>query len=131
MDWKLYPNFTEEEFRCSHTGKCEMHPEFMATLQSIRNAYGKPMIPTSGYRDATHPIEAKKERPGEHSYGCATDIRVRGLSDVMELMKIAADHGISRIGLSQHKSKGYFIHIGMGDRLVSHKLFPPNAIWTY
>lgn len=53
VDWSKYPNFSEAEFRCRHTGKCEMRPEFLAVLQAIRAEYGKPMIISSGYRDRT------------------------------------------------------------------------------
>ena len=52
MDWTKYPNFTEEEFKCKHCGKAEMNAAFMGKLQHLRNAYGKPMTITSGYRTA-------------------------------------------------------------------------------
>lgn len=61
INWADYPNFTKSEFNCRHTGKNEMKPEFMKKIQDLRLAYGKPMIITSGYRDPTHPIEAKKK----------------------------------------------------------------------
>jgi len=50
IDWADYPNFSEKEFACSHTGEAKMLPEFMARLQRLRTAYGKPMVITSGYR---------------------------------------------------------------------------------
>jgi len=29
LDWSRLPNFTEAEFRCKHTGKCDMDAAFM------------------------------------------------------------------------------------------------------
>lgn len=126
MDWRQYPNFTEHEFKCSHTGKCQMRTEFMELLQTIRHAYGKPMVITSGYRDKTHPIEAKKAAPGEHSYGLAADIAVSGV-DAMDLIVLAYGLGIRRIGVQQKGTGGKFIHLGMGDKLAHF----PASIWSY
>lgn len=124
MDWN-YKNFSKKEFDCKHTGKNEMRPEFMETLQAIRTAYGKPMIITSGYRDKTHPIEAAKGQAGEHSYGLACDIAISG-ENALDLIIIAYGHGIRRIGVQQ-KGSGRYIHLGMGDKYAN---FPP-ALWSY
>lgn len=97
-----------------------MTPEFMAVLQQIRTTYGKPMVINSGYRHFTHPIERKKDNPGEHTYGMAADISVKD-EDAMELFVIAYGYGIRRIGVANN-----FIHLGMGEKLR----FPP-ALWTY
>ncbi len=59
--WDLYPNFSKEEFDCKHTGKNEMKHSFMAKLQALRTAYGKPIAISSGFRDYTHPAESKKK----------------------------------------------------------------------
>lgn len=125
IDWSKYPNFSKKEFTCKHTGKNQMRPEFMDTLQQIRDAYGKPMAVNSGYRDRTHPVEINKKEPGEHTYGMAADIAVSG-PDAIELISVAYSLGIRRIGVKQHGS-GRYIHIGMGDKLLN---FPP-ALWTY
>lgn len=127
LDWSRYPNFTEEEFRCSHTGKCNMRPEFMDALQQIRATFGKPMVVTSGFRHHTHPAEDSKPEPGEHSYGLAADISLAGIA-VADLISIARGYGIARFGIHQ---KGPFasryIHIGMGDKLLNF----PQGLWTY
>lgn len=126
LDWTKYKNFTKEEFDCKHTGKNRMDEDFMDILQQIRRDYGKPMIVTSGYRDITHPAEAKKKRPGEHSFGVAADIRVNG-QDAMDLIVVAYGHGIRRFGIYQSgPMDGRFIHIGWGDKLLNF----PEAIWT-
>ncbi|WP_164504273.1 D-Ala-D-Ala carboxypeptidase family metallohydrolase [Nitrosomonas sp. HPC101] len=124
IDWAQYPNFNEQEFRCRHTGLCYMDARFMTRLQAIRNAYGKPMIITSGYRAKTHPVEARKAAPGEHTLGLAADISVRG-SDAFNLLKIALAHGIMRIGVKQ-TGEGRFLHLGMAT-----SNFPSPMIWSY
>lgn len=126
IDWAKYKGlFTENEFRCKHTGRCRMRPEFMDLLYQIRLTYGRPMVITSGYRDPLHPVEYAKNIPGEHTYGVAADIAISG-TDAMDLMVIAYGYGIRRMGLNQ-KGRGRYIHLGMGDK----ELHFPQAIWTY
>ena len=75
VDWSLYPNFKESEFRCRHTGLVDMNPDFLEKLQTIRAIYAKPMIVTSGYRHPTHPVEVRKTHSnGEHTQGNCADI---------------------------------------------------------
>jgi len=108
VDWSKYPNFTADEFKCSHCGVNAMKPEFMAKLQALRTAYGKPMTITSGYRCPQHPIEAKKIKPGAHASGCACDVRVEG-QDAYRLLKLALVAGFTGIGVQQ-KGAGRFLH---------------------
>ena len=123
LDWTRWPNFSESEMRCSHTGRCEMDREFMDVLQAIRNEFG-PMRVTSGYRHPTHPIEAKKAAPGEHTHGRCADIGVQG-ADAVRLIRIALKHGVVRIGVQQ-KGSGRFIHLGLGAPGL-----PSPTIWSY
>lgn len=126
MNWSDYsPYFTEKEFRCKHTGKCEMDKEFMDILLAIRKEYGKSMKISSGYRDKTHPIEAAKQATGEHTTGRCCDVAVKG-ADAVRLMHIALKHGITRIGVQQ-KDDGRFLHLGLG----KGKKFPNPSIWSY
>ena len=122
MDWTQYPNFSREEFRCKHTGECEMHPVFMQRLQHLRTKYGKPMVVTSGYRSRQHPIEAAKATPGEHTYGRAADIAVQG-SDALLLLRLALEFGFTRIGVQQ-KGTGRFLHLGDSPDF-------PVGLWSY
>lgn len=125
MDWSKYPNFSESEFRCKHTGKCEMDPEFMERLQALRTAYGKPMVISSGYRHWSHPEEVKKgHKNGEHTMGRCCDVAIRG-PDALELLGLALRYGFTRIGIQQ-KGDGRFIHLGLG----GPGLVNP-ALWTY
>ena len=122
MDWTKYPNFTEDEFRCKQTGRCEMNPDFMERLQQLRTLYGKPMRITSGFRDPSHSAERGKASPGEHTYGRAADIAVQGV-DALRVIRLALELGFTRIGVQQ-KGDGRFIHVG------DHPGFPAG-IWSY
>ena len=122
MNWDDYPNFTEDEFRCKHSGKCAMHPEFMKRLQHLRGVYGKPMRITSGYRSPSHPIEAAKATPGEHSTGRAADVAVQGV-EALRVVQLALGLGFTRIGVQQ-KGEGRFIHLGDSPAF-------PSSVWSY
>lgn len=127
LNWSKWPNFSKHEFDCKHTGKNRMDEDFMDILQQIRTVYGKPMIISSGYRDHSHPVEEKKKRAGEHTFGMAADILVHG-TDALDLMVIAYGHGIRRIGVSQKgEMEKRFLHLGYGDKLLNF----PESIWSY
>lgn len=124
IDWSDYPNFKASEFACKHTGKNLMTKEFMDRLQKMRTAYGKPMRITSGYRDRTHPIEAKKATAGAHTTGMACDVAVQG-ADALRLIQLALMYGFTGIGVQQ-KGGGRFIHLD-----CCTDGFPRPTIWSY
>lgn len=122
INWADYPNFTKSEFNCRYTGKNEMKPEFMKKLQELRIAYGKPMTITSGYRDITHPVEAKKgHTTGEHTLGTCADIQCMSGLDRYRIVQLALQLGFPRIGIAKT-----FIHIGIGGQNL-----PSPVIWEY
>lgn len=122
VDWSLYPNFKEDEFRCRHTGLVAMQPAFLEVLQRIRTELRRPMIVTSGYRHPTHPVEARKTHSnGEHTQGACADIACNTGTMRFELVRLAMKHGIVRIGI--HKT---FLHLGIGGRNL-----PAPVIWEY
>ena len=102
-----------------------MHPDFMERLQELRMVYGKPMKITSGYRDKTHPIEAKKAAPGAHASGRACDVSIRG-ADAVELLNLALQMGFTGIGIQQ-KGEGRFIHLDD----IEDGTQPRPMIWSY
>jgi uncharacterized protein YcbK (DUF882 family) len=123
MIW-AFPNFTLEEMRCKHTGIDGMQPEFMSMLQKCRDLYGRPMPVTSGYRHPTHPVEARKTAPGEHSMGLAAYIHVMGV-DALDLIDAALSVGFRRIGVNQNGDmRRRFIHLGARKDL-------PTGVWRY
>jgi len=125
MSWES-PYFSSEEMKCSHTGLEKMDAGFMELLTELRAAYAKPMRVTSAYRDSTHPIEAKKSKPGAHTTGKAVDIAVaRG--EAHELMHLAFAMGFTGIGVQQ-KGDGRFIHL---DNMTEEDGFPRPTVWSY
>ena len=124
MAWKY---FSIDEMKCSHCGDCQMDVEFMDALDSLREAYGKPLAVTSGYRCPEHPIEARKARAGAHSTGKAIDLAVeRG--DAYEVLEIAMGMGVfTGIGIQQ-KGSGRFIHL---DACEEPEMSPRPTVWSY
>jgi len=111
--------FTESEFNEFE----KMNPELLEKLDQLREAYGYPIKLTSTYRSPDHPIEAKKEKPGEHSHGAAVDIACVGGEATFKLVKAAIKVGFTRIGISR---KNNFVHVGIG-----YPGAPETTIWTY
>ena len=111
--------FEESEF--SEFNK--MDPVLLAMLDDLREEYGYPIKLTSTYRSPDHPIEAKKNKPGEHTYGAAVDIACVGGEATFKLVKAAIEIGFTRIGISR---KNNFVHVGIG-----YPGAPKTTIWTY
>lgn len=125
MSWES-PYFSSEEMSCSHTGLEKMDARFMEMLTELRVAYAKPLRVTSAYRDATHPIEAKKAKPGAHATGKAADIAVeRG--EAYEVLKLALDIGFTGIGVAQ-KGSGRFLHLDICE--PEDGMIRPT-VWSY
>lgn len=113
-DWSVYaPYFTEEEFRCSHSGEVKVTKRFMNALLKVRIEYDKPMVITSGYRSEDHPVEARKSSPGFHTTGIACDVKCWS-NEAFHIVAIAIKHGFTGIGVSQNsKSNARFVHLDM------------------
>ena len=104
-----------------------MSDEFLDALDSLREAYGKPLRVTSGYRCPEHPIEAQKASPGAHSTGKAIDLAV-DRREALELLKLAlAMNVFTGIGVQQ-KGSGRFIHL---DTCEEPEMSPRPTIWSY
>ena len=131
--YNYIPNkfFKKEKLKCQKTGKYFFDEEFLADLIDIRECLGFGMIVSSGYRDKTHPIEAKKilqgKEPGSHCAGRAIDIKIRGNKAYDLLVEcLARDF---RVGVSQH-GKHRFIHIdNMGTKNGDPVRFS-NKLWS-
>ena len=98
-----------------------MDPEFLAKLDELREICGFPFRITSGWRDASHPAEARKAEPGTgtHCQGIACDI--------------AVSNGFERMNIVHEALKmGCFNGIGVGKNFVhldTRKTTP--VMWTY
>ena len=101
----------------------KMDPKLLIMLDELRETYGYPIILNSSYRSPDHPIEAKKSKPGEHTYGAAVDIKCIGGEATFKLVRAAIKTGFTRIGISR---KSNFVHVGIG-----YPNAPDTTIWTY
>ena len=110
--------FQIEEFNCQETGNNQMDKQFLLLLDTLRHKCGFPFVITSGYRDPSHSIEAKKENPGKHSEGIACDIQVKNGPERFTLIDEALCLGFTGIGI--HKA---FIHVD------TRKTTP--VVWVY
>jgi len=99
-------HFKIEEFNCSHTNKNEMDVTFLSRLDELREVCGIPFKITSGYRDAMHPAERNKEKPGKHNEGIAADIYAPDGITKRTIITNALNLGFSGIGVGKT-----FIHL--------------------
>lgn len=118
--------FKPKELACRHTGEEGFDPDFLKTLNAIREECGFSFALSSAYRSPEHPIEARKEVKGAHTHGKAVDILASG-ENALEIIRVAQKHGIKRIGIQQ-KGSGRFIHL---DGCTEDDGFPCPAIWSY
>lgn len=121
-EWK---NFSDEELQCKCCGTDNTSLEFrelMDIVQELREELGFPFRVTSAYRCEDHPIEAKKDKHGQHTIA-AIDINVWG-DQAVQLIEAALAKGITGLGVNQ---KGpyhqRFIHLDVRDG--------PRVIWSY
>ena len=98
--------FKRDEFKCSETGNNEIQDEFIHALDELRESCGFPFAVTSGYRDPSHSVEAKKEKAGQHTLGIAADIAVSGGSQRFIIVSKALELGFSGIGVART-----FVHV--------------------
>lgn len=98
--------FSRDEFKCSETGNNEIQDEFVHALDKLREECGFPFAITSGYRDPSHSVEAKKEKAGQHTLGIAADIAVSGGSQRFIIVSKALELGFSGIGVART-----FVHV--------------------
>ncbi len=110
--------FRLEEFDCTHTGKNEMNQEFLDKLDQLREECDFPFKITSGFRDPSHPNEARKQTPGTHSRGIAADIQVLDGLHRHLLVKKALEMNFTGIGVAKT-----FVHVDIRDTTP--------VMWTY
>ena len=110
--------FKIEEFDCQETGNNQMNEDFLNILDELRDRCNFPFKITSGYRDPTHPLELKKEKPGTHSQGIAADIRIMNGSQAYTLLSTAFNMGFGGIGIAKT-----FIHVDIRNTTP--------VVWTY
>ena len=102
--------FKLSDFDCQETGNNEMSEEFLEKLDDLRHECGFPFIITSGYRDPSHSVEARKAKAGTHARGIASDIRINNGSQAYAIIKHAQSMGFNGIGVAKT-----FIHVDTRD----------------
>lgn len=90
---------------------------FLDKLQALRDLCGFPLVISSGYRCPKHPEEAKKDKPGYHSWCQAVDIVKPQGERAYILLANAIKLGFTGIGVSNK-----FIHLDIR---------PDKAVWGY
>ena len=95
-----------------------MNGLFVDMLDELRGRCNFPFKITSGYRDPTHPLELKKEKPGTHSQGIAADIHITNGWDRYTILSTAFNMGFTGIGIAKT-----FIHVDNRDTTP--------VVWTY
>ncbi len=110
--------FKLSDFDCQETGNNEMSEEFLEKLDDLRHLCGFPFIITSGYRDPSHSIEARKAKAGTHARGIASDIRINNGNEAYQIIKHAQSMGFNGIGVAKS-----FIHVDI------RKGMP--VVWSY
>jgi len=110
--------FKLSDFDCQETGNNEMSEEFLEKLDELRHKCGFPFIITSGYRDKTHSIEARKAKAGTHARGIASDIRINNGNEAYDIIKNAQSMGFNGIGVAKS-----FIHVDIRQGMP--------VIWSY
>lgn len=127
LEWSRWPHFTEAEMRCKGSGRSAMDPAFMDRLEALRQAFGRPMSITSGYRAPDYNAKVSASGPdGPHTTGRAVDVAVSG-ADALALVGLAIAQGFTGVGVCQ-KGGSRFIHL---DDLPPGGRHPRPAIWSY
>ena len=121
-----WANFKLEEFDCKYSGENKVEHELIDKLQLVRDELGFPLIVSSGYRSADHPVEKSKSKPGTHNQGIAVDIAISH-EKAYKLIASAIKHGFTGIGVKQ-KGSGRFIHLDISEGDESR---PRPHIWSY
>ena len=126
LDWNEYPNFSEDEFRCScGCGRADMDPHFMGRLQHVRTMAGFGFPVSSGFRCPEY--DELKGGAGVHPFGQAVDLQLSG-SRALTVISLAYQFGIPRIGNKQHgPHPKRFIHL---DTLIKPG-HPTPWLWSY
>lgn len=125
-DWR-WKYFSIDELKCKHCGALIVVPEFLDRLEKLREAYGKPLKVSSGYRCSQHNNAVSKTGlTGPHTTGRAVDLLAFG-KDAIELVRLATSLGFTGIGISQKGDKASrFVHL---DDIQDRSIRP--TIWSY
>jgi len=100
-------------------GEC-MDPALIEKLDYLRAEFGHPLKITSGYRTEAHNKKVGGKESSAHLTGYAADIATPTSSHRFDLVRLALQYGVRRIGIGQT-----FVHLDM------HPTLPQGVIWLY
>lgn len=103
-------NFTEKELQCPCCSACKMDKTFLFKLQKLREALGKPLRVSSGYRCKTHNEKVGGVSNSKHLLGKAADIIISTSPVRYMVLREAIKLGFSGIGVYSN-----FIHLDTRD----------------
>ena len=117
----LSRHFSKSEFACQcGCGATDPAPALVTALETLREAYGQPLVITSGLRCFDHNLKVGGVPHSAHVTGEAADVAVGNGYDRWRLVELAFAAGFRRLGIART-----FVHLEMA---------PPNirsALWTY
>jgi len=97
---KLSENFRSEEFQCRCGCRAaQMQYKFISRLQRLRQAHGRPLIITSGFRCLPYNKAIHGAADSRHGYGDAADILVENAIDRYDILQHALMLGFTGIGI--------------------------------
>lgn len=131
----LSRNFSLEEFTHSETAtrlKIKNEPDKMQimnlealcknVLQPVRDAQGKPIFISSGYRCPELNKAVGGSPNSQHMAGEAADIRVEDAKDAIEKLHIIMEHGIyDQLLLEIKKNGNMWIHVSCRRDVNNHR----------
>ena len=127
---RLSKHFTLNELKCRHCGKYVVDDQFVASLQSLRDACNFRFVISSWYRCPEHNAEVSKTgRFGPHTTGRAVDIMVYGYR-AYTIISLAHEYGFGGIGIKQSGPiETRFIHL---DNLTKSEGYQTRPwVWSY
>lgn len=127
-DWSRVKHFKPGEFACRcGCGVLGIQPGLVYRMDELREAYGKPLVITSGYRCPVHNQNVSSTGPnGPHTTGLACDVGVSG-REAVTVLRLALVAGFTGIGVQQ-KGNGRFIHL---DMIPDSHMAKRPWIWSY
>ena len=85
----LTKNFSRYEFACHcGCGCADVEEKLVEHLQELRDLIGQPVIVVSGCRCHAHNTAVGGATHSQHLFGCAADVRVKGVTPV-EIKRLA------------------------------------------
>jgi uncharacterized protein YcbK (DUF882 family) len=107
-DIRVSPHFRLREFQCRCCGVVKLSPELLDMLEEMREAWGGPLVITSGYRCPAHNRAVGGAPRSLHLSGAAADISANR-KDQELLFNIARNAGFAEVICGGKKQ---YVHVG-------------------